>query len=234
METRPKPGCIDLSLQTKVKLFQSYHTFTYDEQSAFLKSLTKLSEIERHRNGRTDATSRRTCTVHYSIDNLEVCRLTFINTFQITRRRIETIKNKIKNNIDVSLDGCGKHRNRPHTLPNSVGLLIRQHIDSFPKEPTHYSRNNSEKLCLSSDLSLFKIYSLFIELNPRIKVSKILYKEVFTKKFNLRFDVLRSDTCRTVTGTTLILSLLKLRSNKSLSKYRVTYIIIKLIKHTSS
>lgn len=37
---------------------------------------------------------------------------------------------------------------------------------------------------------------MFIELNPGIKVSKTFYEEVFTKEFNLRFGVPRSDTCR--------------------------------------
>lgn len=59
-------------------------------------------------------------------------------------------------------------------LIHSVRLLIREHIENFLKEPTHYSGNNSEKLCLSTDLNLSKIYSLYIELNPEIKVSKTL------------------------------------------------------------
>lgn len=56
-----------------------------------------LSEIGRRRDGRNDATSRCTCTIKYFIDTSDqVCRLTFIDTFQITKRRVETIQNKIK------------------------------------------------------------------------------------------------------------------------------------------
>lgn len=195
-ETCPKRGCTDLSLPTKIRFYNNYHNITYDEQSALLKSLMKISEVGRRRDCRNDATSRRTCTFKYTIDDLEVCRLTFIDTFQITKRRVETIQNKIKNNIDTPIDGRGKHRNRPHAIPNLVRRMIRQHIDSFPRQLSHYSRKNSEKECLSPDLSLSKMYSLFIELNPDVKASKTLYEEVFTKEFNLRFGVPRSDTCK--------------------------------------
>ncbi|KAL4104233.1 hypothetical protein QTP88_019542 [Uroleucon formosanum] len=195
-ETCPKRGCTDLSLPTKIRFYNNYHNITYDEQSALLKSLMKISEVGRRRDGRNDATSRRTCTFKYTIDDLEVCRLTFIDTFQITKRRVETIQNKIKNNIGTPIDDRGKHRNRPHAIPNLVRQMIRQHIDSFPRQLSHYSRKNSEKEFLSSDLSLSKMYSLFIELNPDVKASKTLYEEVFTKEFNLRFGVPRSDTCK--------------------------------------
>lgn len=82
-ETCPKRGCTDLSLPTKIRFYNNYHNITYDEQSALLNSLMKMSEVGRRRDG--------TCTFKYTIDDLEVCRLTFIDTFQITKRRVETI-----------------------------------------------------------------------------------------------------------------------------------------------
>lgn len=158
-ETCPKRGCTDLSLPTKIRLYHinNDHNITYNDQSALLKSLMKISKVGRRRDGRNDPTSRRTCTFKYTIDDLEVCCLTFIDTFQITKRRVETVQNKIKNNIDTPIDGRGKHRNRPHAIPNLVRQMIRQHVDSFPRQLSHYSRKNSEKECLSSDLSLSKI-----------------------------------------------------------------------------
>lgn len=40
------------------------------------------------------------------------------------------------------------------------------------------------------------MYSLFTELHPGVKASKTLYEEVFTKEFNVRFGILRADTCK--------------------------------------
>ena len=102
----------------------------------------------------------------------------------------------MKDNIDFPIDGRGKHRNRPHTVPNSVRALIRSHIGSFPKQLSHYSRKKSEKECLSPVLSLSKMYRLFTELHPDVKASKILYNKVFVKDFNLHFGLPHLDTCK--------------------------------------
>jgi len=234
VETCPKRGCTDLSFPTKIIFYKNYHNISYDEQSALLKLLMKISEVGRRSDGRNDATLRRTCTIKYSIDDLEVCRLTFIDTFQIIKRRVETIQIKIKNNIDTPIDGRGKHRNIPHAIPNSVRLMMRQRIDSFPRQLSHYSRKNSEKECLSPDLSLSKMYSLFIELSPDVKASKTLYEEIFTKEFSLRFGVPRSDTCKYCDMNYIKLISAKLKRKGRISKYRVTYIRAKLIKRTNS
>lgn len=37
-------------------------------------------------------------------------------------------------------DNCGKHLNRPHAIDAPVRDLIRQHINSLPRQPSHYSR----------------------------------------------------------------------------------------------
>lgn len=81
-----------------------------------------LSKVGRRKDGMNDATSRRTCTIEYFIDNLETCYLTFIDTFKSTKRRIETIQNKMINNIDTPIAGRWKHKNR---ILNSVRLMIR-------------------------------------------------------------------------------------------------------------
>ncbi|KAL4126477.1 hypothetical protein QTP88_010699 [Uroleucon formosanum] len=125
----------------------------------------KISEVGRRKDGRNDATSRRTCTFKYTIDDLEVCHLTFIDTFQITKRRVETIQNKIKNNIDTPIDGRGKHRNRPYAIPNlknphaallyswptaesSMRYARRQTLPQLPstlRELSEYFDQNAEK-----------------------------------------------------------------------------------------
>lgn len=157
-----------------------------------------LSEFGRRRDGRHDATSRRTSTFKYFIDNIEICRLTFIETFQSNTCHVETIQNKMKNNADTPVTGRWKHKNRCYAILNSVRLIIRQHIDSFPRQLSHYSRKSNKRKVIkeSPDISLSKIYSSFNELHPGVKANKILYEEVFTKKFNLWFGVPHLDTCK--------------------------------------
>lgn len=56
----------------------------------------------------------------------------------------------MKNNIDTPIDGRKKHKNRPHAISNLARLKIRQHIDSFPRHLSHYSRKSSEKKYLKN------------------------------------------------------------------------------------
>lgn len=106
-DIRPKRGCTDLSIQTKIRFFQNYNNRTYDEQSALLESLMTLSEVGRRRDGRSDATPLRTCAVKYFIDTSnEVCRLTTIRMhFKLPSVAFEQLKNKMKNNGSAFMGG---------------------------------------------------------------------------------------------------------------------------------
>ncbi|XP_060876766.1 LOW QUALITY PROTEIN: uncharacterized protein LOC132949739 [Metopolophium dirhodum] len=193
----PWQGCATMTLARKLLLFDEFYKLTYDEQSAFLYKCIKVNAPVRRRPGKTDATSRRFCSFKYYIDDLQVCKNTLLNTFCIIRRRVMTLQDKIKLGIITPRDNRGKHLNRPHAIDAPVRDLIRLHINSLPRQPSHYSRIATDNLqCLSSDLNLCKLYRSFKNKYPDINVSKRIYRNIFRSDFKLRFGYPRSDTCK--------------------------------------
>lgn len=67
-------------------------------------------------------------------------------------------------------------------------------LEEFPKYRSHYG--TSEKLYLHPHLSVTKLFNLYSEANPNVKVSSHTFRKVF-KESNLRFYVPKTDTCST-------------------------------------
>lgn len=116
-----------------------------------------------------------------------------------TRRRVMTLQDKIKSGIMIPRDNRGKHLNKHHAIDASVRDLIRQHINSLPRQASHYSRIATDnQQCLSSDLNLCKLYRSFKNKYPDINASKRIYRNIFRSDFKLRFGYPRSDTCSVI------------------------------------
>lgn len=186
-----------MTLARKVELFNELYKLTYDEQSALFCTCIKVNTPIRIRQGKTDATSRRFCPLKYYIDDSQVCKNTFLNTFNITRRRTMTLQDKIKSSIITTRDGHEKHSNTPHAIDASVKDLIRQHINSLHRQPLQYSLHTIDNLqYLSSDINLCKLYRSFKNTYSNINTSQCIYNNTFRSEFKLRFDYPRSDTCK--------------------------------------
>lgn len=185
-----------LDLEEKLSLFQKFHQLNYNGQTRFLaSSCLKIGDIRRRRV--EEDISRRTCSVEYFIPredgNLRVCRKTLCNIYQITPRRLQILQDKIKfkKNLD---DSRGLHDNRKNKIPDETKELVKNHISSFPTQENHYSRNESQKMCLNPDLNVKKMWELFCAQHPT-SCTLSLYRDIFNSEFNLRFGIPRSDSC---------------------------------------
>lgn len=161
-------------------------------------------EIIEPKQRRTPAAiSRRQCSIKYTVripissENLRVCQKTLCDITGVTARKIQCLADKIKQGATDLSDLRGKHLNRTHSIPNDVKELVREHIRSFPRQESHYSRNTSSKECLAADLNLKIMYQMFTSKHPEVKASDYLYRQIFHDEFNLRFGTPRSDTCAT-------------------------------------
>ena len=94
------------------------------------------------------------------------------------------------------------HRNRPHTITDEVEAQVREHIESFPAQESHYScQDNRRCKYLPKTLSIARMYRMFLEKyepeqehkKPRVK--EWLYRKIFNEEYNIGFGYLRSDTC---------------------------------------
>ena len=61
---------------------------------------------------------------------------------------VRTINNKLQqspNGTFLANDNRGKHKNRPHRVPDEVSKHVYDHINSFPRVEAHYCRSNTTK-----------------------------------------------------------------------------------------
>lgn len=146
------------------------------------------------------STSRRVNTKNYFLtansQKVHVCKGFFLATLSITDKRVRSsIKNRSQSNISAA-DGRGRHSTNRKRCDELQKDVIRAHIQSFPKVPSHYSRNTSTCEFLPHDLSLnimYKNYVEYCEANAMPTEKLWLYREIFKKEFNLKFHQPRKD-----------------------------------------
>ncbi|CAG9769729.1 unnamed protein product [Ceutorhynchus assimilis] len=140
-----------------------------------------------------------------------ICRQAFCSIHGITRHRTNRIGLTLKEKNSAPLDMRGKNNNRPNKIPQNIIAAIDNHILSFPKRSSHYSREKNEgQTYLSSDLNIFKMRKLYLEkYEPDVseklkrgeqchpKVTYDFYFRHFRENYNISFGSPRSDTCQT-------------------------------------
>ncbi|XP_072399045.1 LOW QUALITY PROTEIN: uncharacterized protein [Diabrotica undecimpunctata] len=164
--------------------------------------LIQILPVTRRRHGTydDDSESRRQCTMSYTVPDgkgglQKVCKQTFMKIFAITPQRITTIVKKKKSGDYMYTDKRGGAKMFKFTVHDR--RLVKQHINSFPRDVSHYNRLKSDKEYLSSDLNVHRLFRAFQEKNP-CNISHKFYRSVFLKDFpNLSFRRPRVDTCKT-------------------------------------
>lgn len=113
-------------------------------------------------------------------------------------------------NMTPPTDKRGKHILRPNQLPEGTNEKIRQHILSYPKYKSHYSRNdNVYHYYLSPILNIAKMHEMYLQkneveqyqllqrkqnINPIVKYE--YFRRFFTENFKISFGKPKSDTCQ--------------------------------------
>lgn len=187
-------------------ILKDFYKLDVNSKNALLFSAIVSKPVARRR---TNAKKQKSATFKYFITHKgvtkEVCKLGLCGLYQISRKKVDIIIQKIKSGASAPTpDRRGKHNNRPHKADDEVVQRIKQHISSFPAEQSHYSRSkNIYKLYLSPLLNVTKMYELYIEmckeqkLQAKYEIKKSTYNKVFVTEFNLSFGYPKSDTCAT-------------------------------------
>lgn len=187
-----------------------------EKQDTFLGGLISLKDVSRRRP-RNNQRGNRSCSCIYKIridgtNETAVCKQAFCSLFGVGKSIVERIISNIKLNIPSPIDKRGKQTlNRPNKICDQIVFQIKSHINSFPRCVSHYSRmDNSKKRYLSPELSVKKMYQMYLEkyehnflerqskgeiCKPKVKYD--FYWQYFNKNFNLSFASPKSDTCQT-------------------------------------
>ena len=125
----------------------------------------------------------------------------FMSTLAIGHGFIDhAMKNK-HGGLYIGQDRRG--RQCPHNkTPDSAIKRAKDHISSLPSVPSHYTRKDTQRQYLASDLNIKKMYGLHQEECKReglVPVSAKTYRKIFNQCFNLSFHVPKKDQCVTCT-----------------------------------
>lgn len=190
-----------VNVETRKLLFEAYYKMEINVKNTYLlKSLKKFETARVSKN----ATRVRSCSFKYliksGISEIQVCKSAFCEIFQIGRKKVDIIQQRHTEGASPREDLQGKHFNRPHKIQDHVITFIVEHINSFPADSSHYSRNNNpNRKYLSPTLNIHQLYLLYIEKCDEknktqcYKVKEGTFRNIFCTKFNLGFGSPQSD-----------------------------------------
>lgn len=197
-------SCKNISHPQKLLLFEDLYKVDFCKQQNYLLGLISVKPVKRRRHGQYDdpKDSRRQATAIYTVPNgegeiVQVCRSTFQEIFDLVPKRVQTLVELKQMGNPIYTEKRGnKTEHRKYTVQDEN--LVVEHVNSIPREVSHYGRNKSEKEYLSPDLNISRLFKAFKEKYPNAQISERFYFDTFKKKFpNLSFHRLRTDTCAT-------------------------------------
>uniref|UniRef100_UPI00358DF5DA uncharacterized protein isoform X1 n=2 Tax=Myxine glutinosa TaxID=7769 RepID=UPI00358DF5DA len=184
-----------------------------DGQDAYLMSLISCKAPQRRRPKGAQASLERSFQYYYQVklgeDVKMVCREAFASLHGIGTKRVRRVAQHQSQGVTPK-DKRGTHNNRKCISEDLKGKLDA-HIRSFPYCVSHYASHGKKRKYLSSELTVVKKYTLFLELlypdkyaeyRAGTDVKKIdcevkfrFYYDYFKQNFNYGFGRPRSDVC---------------------------------------
>ena len=123
--------------------------------------------------------------------DVRVCKKAFLRIHAVSNGRLNrALQARLAEKGSVHMDLRGRHTPANKTKPEDI-LRVKEHIDSFPRCSSHYSRSdNPHRQYLSSDLSRAKMYSLYkvwCSEKSYPPVGEWVYRKIFNENYNLSF-----------------------------------------------
>lgn len=183
---------LKISAAERENFFTSYWNLAdYNTQTTFLSTYVKENPTKRKRKS-LDSEKRNFARTYLLGNNHQVCRDMFINTLQISTKRINTALCKVRTLAIPDKRGIAGGHNK---MSNDQRNAVISHINKVPRYKSHYCRastNNQEFLSIGTTLPF--MYKLYKEENENI-VSLSSYRKIFLTEFNLKTKALKKDTC---------------------------------------
>jgi len=177
----------------------------YKRQKDFLLARAKIQNVQRFRARGERKRLRKNAVVYtFNSDGTEkrVCKKFFLKTLNISGTVVSTaLKGRGDGGSFTGEDERGKQASANKTSQDRIDL-IKEHIESFPTVESHYTRKDTKRLYLNQNLSIRKMYRLYVEkcqtADPPIDpVKQNVYRKVFCNEYNLSFFKPRKDQCVT-------------------------------------
>lgn len=196
--------CFKINNEQRKKIFELFYNIgDLYSQREFLARHLEVRDIKRTTT--KNVKSRRQHTILYKLTlddkKILVCKKLFLNTLGITEKICRTVLSKVHNGGVLERDKRGGRQRSEIIKQKELDMndIIHQHISRFPKVESHYCRSKTSKMYLHPDLSLSKMYAMYVEElqdNKRtdLVASFSLYRKIFKSK-NLSFFRPKKDQC---------------------------------------
>lgn len=146
-------------------IFDDFYSRGYNQQQEFLARCIERKEVKRRRPRIKDESQGRDFSYQFSfqIDEQKMicCQKFFLATLNIDKSRIYNLFENMTSFGTPQLDQRGGNQKKQHTEEEKQ--FIREHIASFPVVPSHYCRKSSTRDYLPSNLSLARMYEMYVE-----------------------------------------------------------------------
>ena len=206
-EVKTKKDCVGkcrykcatvISNVDRQNIFKAFWKLSDNEKTAYYMRTTEHAAKKRTRTKAKE--SRKKYSYKYffymGAQKIRVCKEFYLHTLDISQRRIEYAnKNKVHEQENFT-DNRGAHIKNKTSDPATE--YIKKHIDSFPRIPSHYCRQTSNKEYLEGKLSLNKMYEMYVSNCERdgVTAEKLcIYRKVFNENFNIDFQKPKKDKC---------------------------------------
>lgn len=202
-----KPAC---SSDYCKKFGKKCHLFTKDQRLEIMTDFYSLKSLDLQRQylcslieisfPKTQKTNsrkgkRKDFFLPYFGEKLPVCKVLFLNTLSISEKVMRTSMEKKKPSGAVEKEGRGGRSETMKKRDNRIKTEIVQHINRFPRVESHYCREKSSKEYLSSQLSITKMYDMYLqEHEDKDPASFNTYRRVF-KSLNVSVHKPKKDQC---------------------------------------
>lgn len=137
-------------------------------------------------------------TSHLDISSTK--KAEYVKVLDISQKRVANYHKRAVQNVFI--DRRGVHTQR--SIPEETKAYKREHINSFPRMPSHYCRSNTKKEYIEPKLTLSRMYNLYVEKCQEesvVPAKSHLYRKIFNTEFNLDFHALKERQVQYLYGT---------------------------------
>ncbi|XP_063239520.1 uncharacterized protein LOC134540614 [Bacillus rossius redtenbacheri] len=210
-----KKNCLgSLTNERKHLFLKAFNNIAEQErQDSYLSGLITVLSVARRRIVSGNK-SPRCFSIKYKVRDgpkqIEVCKMGFCLLHGIGKKRVERIAKHMSTSVTPPTDGRGKYNTRANAIPENIKQQVDNHIRSFPRRLSHYSRGKSNMYYLSPLLNISHMYQMYLEkyevdVHHRLKegqkikptVTYDYYYRYFRNNFNYSFGRPRTDMCKT-------------------------------------
>ncbi|KAE8740772.1 hypothetical protein FOCC_FOCC013717 [Frankliniella occidentalis] len=183
--------------EQRENIFQTFWKLgRHDRQWDFIRANSKCAITKPAKAGQPSKRKvSRTFLFTINGQPTKVCKQMFMRTLGICDSWIESAYKKINadKGFTVSPDKRGRHSNRLVKMTPAKIESVKQHVNLFPRVPSHYCRKRSKREYLERGLSINKMARLYTDWAaennlPKVSIAnKRQYRDILNSNFNIGF-----------------------------------------------